>query len=160
MPSFQFDAANHVAVEAPKREPLPKGMYQVVIVESQIKNNLAGTGEYISLKLQVVDGEHSGRWIWDNLNVRNASKTAEEIAQRQLQLVCLACGVTKLNQTEELHDIPILAEVDIDRKDPTRNRVNGYAALSAGKTSTAAPKASASAAPMSSKPTARPWEKR
>lgn len=160
MPSFQFDAANHVAADLPKREPLPKGMYQVMVVESQIKANQAGTGEYISLKLQVIDGEHSGRWIWDNLNVRNASKTAEEIAQRQLQLACLACGITQLNATEQLHDVPMLAEIDIDRKDPTRNRVLGYASLSAGHSSTVAPSAQARPAPTSSKPAARPWEKR
>jgi len=159
MPSFQFDAASHVAPQGPSREPLPRGMYQVIVMGSDLKPTQAGTGHYIELTLQVIDGEHSGRRIWDRLNVSNPNKTAEDIAKRQLQLLCLAAGVTTLTDTEQLHDIPVLAEIDLDRKDPSRNRVMGYASVSAGKPLPQAARPAPAPTPAA-KPAARPWEKR
>lgn len=164
MPSFQFNAETHVAAARPERGPLPRGMYQVIVMASDLKPTQAGTGQYIELTLQVVDGEHAGRRLWDRLNVSNPNKTAEDIAKRQLQELCLAAGVTNLTDTEQLHDIPVLAEVDIDRKEPDRNRVTGYAAISAGAPAPA-PKSTQAARPAtaptpSSKPAARPWERK
>jgi len=159
MPQFNFDAATHVAAPAPERAPLPKGMYEVAVISSDLKTTQAGTGQYIELTLQVIDGPHGGRRIWDRLNVSNPNKTAEDIAKRQLQMLCLAAGVTNLTDTEQLHDRPVLAELDLDRKDPTRNRVMGYASLS---TKQASRPSSAPSLPPGQKPgaAARPWEKK
>ena len=96
MPSFQFNAESHVAAARPERGPLPRGMYQVIVMASDLKPTQAGTGQYIELTLQIVDGEHAGRRLWDRLNVSNPNKTAEDIAKRQLQELCLATGVTNL----------------------------------------------------------------
>jgi len=159
MPSFQFDAATHVAPASPDRAPLPRGMYQVIVMSSDIKTTQAGTGQYIELTLQVIDGEHSGRRVWDRLNVSNPNKTAEDIAKRQLQELCLAAGVKNMTETEQLHDIPVLAEIDLDRKDPGRNRVTGYQSVAdAKKFSQAA--SSAASSPEPARSSGRPWEKR
>jgi len=160
MPSFQFDAATHVAPPAPSREPLPRGMYQVIVIESAIKPTLAGTGEYIELTLQVVDGEFAGRRVWDRLNVNNPNKTAEDIAKRQLQELCLAASVANLTETEQLHDIPVLAEIDLDRKDQSRNRVMGYQAIGGSKPVASQAARPAPASPPNAKPAARPWERK
>ena len=162
MPSFQFDAQNHVAPPAPERSPLPRAFYQVMVIGSDLKPTQAGTGQYVELVLQVVDGDHSGRRVWDRLNVSNPNKTAEDIAKRQLQELCLAAGVTNLTDTEQLHDIPVMAEIDIDRKDPTRNRVMGYAGIAGAspKPSAQAARPGAAASPPAAKPAARPWERR
>lgn len=160
MPSFQFDAATHVAPPGPSREPLPRGMYPVIVIESAIKPTLAGTGEYIELTLQVVDGEFAGRRVWDRLNVSNPNKTAEDIAKRQLQELCLAAGVSSLNETEQLHDIPVLAEIDLDRKDQSRNRVMGYQAVGGSKPVASQAARPAPASPPTAKPAARPWERK
>jgi hypothetical protein len=159
MPSFQFDAVSHVAAPAPSREPLPRGMYQVIVIESAIKPTQAGTGEFIELTLQVVDGEFAGRRVWDRLNVSNPNKTAEDIAKRQLQELCLAVGVSTLNETEQLHDVPVLAEIDLDRKDQSRNRVMGYQAVGGAKP-IASQAARPASAPPTAKPAARPWERK
>lgn len=155
MPSFNFDAANHVAAQSPARGPLPRGMYEVMVIGSDLKTTQAGTGEFIELTLQVVSGEHAGRRLWDRLNVSNPNKQAEDIARRQLQSLCLACNVNNMTNTEQLHDIPVLAEIDLDRKDPTRNRVMGYATTSSAQA--ARPSATN---PPPSKSAARPWERK
>jgi hypothetical protein len=135
-------------------------MYQVIVIESAIKPTLAGTGEYIELTLQVVDGEFAGRRVWDRLNVNNPNKTAEDIAKRQLQELCLAASVANLTETEQLHDIPVLAEIDLDRKDQSRNRVMGYQAIGGSKPVASQAARPATASPPNAKPAARPWERK
>jgi hypothetical protein len=88
--------------------------------------------------------------LWDRLNISNPSKKAEEIAKEQLDRLCAAVGLThKMQQTEQLHDIPILVSVDIDRKDETRNRIEGYSKLGGGTSSKPAPSVAAK----------KPWER-
>lgn len=154
MPQFQFDASEVAPQSSKSYEPLPRGMYQGIVIESSIKPTKAGTGEYIELVIQVTDGVHSGRRLWERLNVSNPNKTAEDIARAQLASLCQAVGVTKLSNTEQLHDIPFALEVDVDRKDPTRNRIMGYGSvqLSAQTRPAAAPAAAAGGA--------KPWAKR
>lgn len=126
MPVFDFDVSTY---EAPKRtsfEPLPPGDYNAMITDSQMKITKAGTGEYLELTVQIIDGAHSGRRLWERLNVVNANKVAEEIARSQLNGIKLACNIDKLESSEQLHDIPFVVSLDIDRRDPTRNKVMGY----------------------------------
>lgn len=148
MPTFQFDATEFAPTQSKSFEPLERGMYTGMVIDSTIKQTKAGTGEYIELVIQVVDGPQSGRRLWERLNVSNPNKTAEDIARSQLALLCQAVGVQKLTATEQLHDVPFVMEVDIDRKDPTRNRIMGYSpASNAPSAPVAAAPAAASATP-------------
>ena len=129
MPVFDFDVSTY---EAPKRtsfEPLPPGDYNAMITDSQMKATKAGTGEYLELTMQIIDGAHSGRRIWERLNVVNASKVAEEIARSQLNGIKAACNIEKRESSEQLHDIPFVLSLDIDRREPTRNKVMGYTSV-------------------------------
>lgn len=153
MPQFSFDA-NEFAPQPKSFEPLPAGMYTGMVIESAIKPTKAGTGEYIELVIQIVDGEHSGRRLWERLNVSNPNKTAEDIAKAALAELCYAVNVQRLTATEQLHDVPFALSVEIDRKDPSRNRVMGYKQAS----SAAAPRQAAPAAPAGQK-ASRPWAK-
>jgi len=129
MPVFDFDVSTY---EAPKRtsfEPLPPGDYNAMISNSEMKTTKAGTGEYLELTIQIIDGAHSGRRIWERLNVVNANKVAEEIARSQLNGIKAACNIDKLESSEQLHDIPFVLSLDIDRREPTRNKVMGYTSV-------------------------------
>lgn len=158
MAQFNFDATSYTPAAAgasATRAPLPKGDYPAIIIESEIKTTKAGDGQYIELAMQVIDGEYSGRRIWDRLNVSNPNKQAEEIAKAALQSLCVALSIKVLNDTSELHDKPFLLALDIDRKDPTRNRVMAYLPpLTAGAAAMAASRSSAAPAPAK-----KPWEK-
>ncbi len=157
MPEFSFELEEGFAPSPAKSyEPLERGDYQCIVIETGIKTTKAGTGEYIEVVLQVVDGEHSGRRLWDRLNVSNPNKQAEEIARRQLTGLCQAVGMdmgSKLANTEQLHDIPMSVAVDIDRKDPTRNRIIAYNSIGG---SAAAPAADEATPASNNK---KPWEK-
>lgn len=126
MASIQFDA-NNVA-PADTYDCLPKGKYLCMAVASQIKPTKSGTGDYLEITFEVLDGQGKGRKIWERLNIRNSNKKAEEISQRQLSSLCRAVGVMNLQDTDQLHNIPVMLEVDIEQRegyDP-QNRVKGY----------------------------------
>lgn len=148
MPTFAFDVTEFEPQQQSKSyDPLERGMYKGIVIDSSIKETKAGTGEYIELVIQVIDGIHSGRRLWERLNVSNPNKTAEDIARSQLAMLCQAVGVTKLTETEQLHDKPFLMQVDVDRKDPSRNRIMGYQADSAAVATPPPPKAATGARP-------------
>lgn len=73
-------------------EPLPAGDYVAQIVYSETKETSKG-GTMLVLQYEIIDGPHSGRKVYDNLNIINASKKAEAIAHGMLKNVCLACGL-------------------------------------------------------------------
>jgi len=151
MAKVHFDISTY---EAPKSDydPLPKGEYMAMVTESQMKVTKAGTGEYLALTMQIIEGKYADRKIWENLNLHNPNEVAEKIARANLKAIAEACGFAELDDTDQLNDIPFILVLDIDRKDPTRNRVMGYKRAGAG----AAPSASSTASAAS----AKPWERK
>ena len=145
MATFNFNAS---AIEpaAPRAyQPLPAGSYEMMVTASDVKATKTGTGHYVELEMQVTDGEHSGRRHWERLNIDNPNKQAEEIAKKALAALCLAIGRPDIKDTDELLDTPFTAVVEIDRKDPSRNRIVGYE--------------STQAAPAPTKPATAPGKK-
>lgn len=127
MPIIDFDIESCEPSKPRNFDPLPQGRYFVIITDSQMKATKAGTGEYLELTLLVLDGQHAGRKLWERLNVKNTSKVAEEIARGQLNAIKEACGLHgKLQDTDQLHNTPFEVQLEIDRRDPTRNKVVGY----------------------------------
>jgi len=125
----------------------------MMIVKSDVKATQAGTGHYIELEMHVLGGEHSGRRLWERLNIDNPNKTAQDIAQAALAALCHAVNVPDMSETEQLHDIPFVAHIEIDKKEPTRNRVMGYVGTTGVK-----PKAAPVAKPAAAAPaTKKPW---
>lgn len=157
MATFNFNAA---AVEpmAPRSfAPLPNGEYEMIITKSDVKPTKAGTGQYLELEMQVVSGEHSGRRHWERLNVSNPNKQAEDIAKAALASLCMAVGVTDIADTADLHDIPFVAAVEIDRKEPDRNRIVGYSSAEAAPAPAAKPAPAARPAAAAATGGKKPW---
>ena len=158
MATFNFNANTVEPMQPRTYGPLPAGSYDMIIVKSDVKPTKAGTGHYLELEMQVIAGEHSGRRHWERLNVDNPNKQAEEIAKEALAALCFAVGVTDMEDTVQLHDIPFVAHMEIDRKEPDRNRITGYATAGAAKPAAApAPRPAAPAAAAA--PGRKPWEK-
>ena len=70
--------------------------------------------------LDILDGPHKGRKIFDQLNLVNPNPTTVEIAQRTLSAICHATGKMQVSDSEELHLIPMSIQVTV--KPPK----NGY----------------------------------
>jgi Protein of unknown function (DUF669) len=140
-----FDASG-VEPNAP-REALPPGNYKVQILQSEMRVTKAGTGQLLWLDLEVLEGPHQGRHVYDQLNLINPSPMAEEIAQRTLSAICHAIGQLQVSDSEELHFLPMMVKVAVTREG--YNEVKGYRPVQTAATGASTPAANA---PLPSRP--------
>lgn len=147
--------------------PVPPGEYKVQITASEFVENSAKTGHMLKLELEIVDGDQAGRKLYDRLNLDNPNAQAVEIAQRTLSAICHAVGKLAVQDSEELHMLPMIAVVKVDpprtangRDYGPSNSIKTYKAAGS-----AAPAASGGFKPQASKPAAAagggsaPWKR-
>ena len=146
-------------------ELLPAGKYRAQIVESEMRATRNGMGQFLWLMLDILDGPHKGRKIFDQLNLVNPNPTTVEIAQRTLSAICHATGKMHVSDSEDLHLIPMTIQVTV--KPPK----NGYGESNAirymvPEQSAATPQAekpapvATAAAAAPAKMTSAPWNKK
>jgi hypothetical protein len=92
---------------------LPPGKYPAQIVNSEMRVTKDGMGQYLWLELDVLEGPCRGRKLFDRLNLVNANPQTVEIAQRTLSAICHATGRLQVQDSEELHLIPLIADVQV-----------------------------------------------
>ena len=110
-------------------EPIPAGKYLAVIIESEMKPNKAGTGSYLQLTFEIIEGDYKGRLLWARLNLDNPNPTAVRIAKGELAAICRAVGVLTPNDSIELHNLPLTIHVRCRKRQDTDeivNEVKGY----------------------------------
>ena len=144
-------------------DPIPAGWYSVMIVASEMKPTKNGSGEYLQLRLDIIDGEYEGRVLFDRLNLRNQNQTAVEIAQRQLSAICRAVGVMQPQDSSDLHDRPLRVKVSIrpaGNGHDASNEIRGYSPIegSEKQPAQAARTAPAAAAPAAKPAGKKPWQ--
>jgi len=144
---FDFDPAKRQPRERKEFELLPPDTYTAVITDSELKDTKAGTGNYIELSFQIIDGPHTRRMLWTRFNMKNPNPKAVEIGRDQFAAVAHAVGVPNVKATEELHNIPLKIRVDTQvRKDTLKeeNRIFSYESMAgSGETGGAVPKEAA-----------------
>ena len=115
------------AAAAPENDfsPVPQGVYKVMFSDVFLKDTQKG-GTMVNLKMQIVEGKYSNRFIFDRLNIIcSGSEVAEAIAHKNLASICEQLGF----DPEELTDEAVLQEkltmgvisVDIKIEDNTYN---------------------------------------
>lgn len=98
--------------------PIPPGEYLVHVVDSDMVENSRKDGHFIKLDLEVLEGEHAGRKLIERLNIDNPNQQAVDIAQRSLNAICVAVGKMSISDTNELHNVPMIAVVKVDPAKP------------------------------------------
>ncbi len=140
-------------------DPIPAGWYQAIINASEIKPTRDGYGEYLSLTLQVIEGQYANRLVFARLNLKNANDKAVDIARKDLAAICRAVGVMSPQSSEELHDKPLMIKVKVRPASgdyEASNDIGGYKAVE-GANLTPAPKTQTPVTP--SAPAKKPWQK-
>lgn len=137
MAQIAFNAAN-VAPAVPLT-PLPDGWFPAIITESDIKPTSTGTGQRMPLTFTICEGHpYAKRKVFDGLNIVNDNPVAQQIAQEQLSAICHATGVINLQDTQQLHGIPLLIKLATTaRREDTvtgkvyepKNEIKGYAKI-------------------------------
>jgi hypothetical protein len=110
-------------------DPVPAGKYLAVITESEMKPTKSGSGNYLQLTFEILDGPHKGRLLWARLNLDNPNATAVAIARAELSAICRAVGVLAPKDSVELHNLPLVIHVKCKKRDDTgelTNEVKGY----------------------------------
>lgn len=112
-----FDASQ-VAPATPY-EPLPAGDYLAIIVESAMETSKDGGSEFLKLKLEVIDGPCKGRILFDRILRKHANRKAVEIGSARLSSLCHAVNVLRPNDSQQLHNLPVLASVKCAKRKDT-----------------------------------------
>lgn len=95
---------------------IPPGIYNVVIVESDVRDNKKGTGKILTLKYQITDGQQVGNTLTDNLNIQNQSEVSQKIGLSHLKHICDAIGfVGVLKDSNQLHGKPLAVKVVVEQ---------------------------------------------
>lgn len=105
-------------------EALPAGWYNGRIIASDVTPTKANDGAFLKLEIEILDGEHKGRKVFDRLNMwsgidmktgaEDPSKAqTREIAHRQLSAYCHATGVFILQDSNQLHGFPVKIKLSV-----------------------------------------------
>jgi hypothetical protein len=95
-----------------------------------MKANKAGTGQYLQLTFEILEGSCKGRRLWARLNLDNPNAMAVQIARAELSAICRAVGVLAPNDSVDLHNLPLVINVKCRKRDDTgeiTNEIKAYA---------------------------------
>lgn len=135
-------------------EPLPAGEYVARIVESEMKPTSSGTGHYLQLVFQIMSPGYDTRKVFNNLNLDNPNPKAVDIANRELGAICKAVGKPVIQDSVELHGLPMTIKLKVSpatEKYAASNSITAYSAANG-----AAPMSTAPAAAVPSNPALQP----
>lgn len=149
----QFDA--RAVPPSVAQEVIPAGWYTARIEESEWAETAAKNGWMLKFKLVIIGGEHADVVLFDRLNMQNPNAMAMEIAQRTLSAICHATKVFQLDDTAQLHGIPLMVKVSVraagkgaDGNDyAASNEIKGYKEVESGPSASVGPAPAANFAP-------------
>lgn len=153
-----FDATG--VAPAQTFELLPPGSYKAQIVDSELRVTRNGTGKFLWIMLDILEGPYRGRKLFDQLNLVNPNPITVEMAQRTLSSICHAVGQLQVTDSEQLHLKPMTIAVSIEPAKNgygERNRIR-YLVPKSEEASAAQP---ATPAPLSTpRPLSAPWARK
>ncbi len=112
MAQLNFNARD-IEPASGQMDPIPAGWYNAAIEESELKPTKAGDNHYLELRFSVLDGQYVNRKVYARLNIHNNNPMAQEIAYKELSAVCHAVGVMDLEDSAQLHNLPMKVRVKL-----------------------------------------------
>ncbi len=104
--------------------PIPTADYNITVINSGLKRNKKSEeansdkfGLLLNFEIEVLDGEYKGKRLFDHLNINHPNPTANEISQKTLASMCRACNKVTIEDSNELHGIPMIASVVVTEGD-------------------------------------------
>jgi hypothetical protein len=133
MVALNFDANNYEPTMS--YDALPAGDYKVAVTSTALSSQ--GTG--INVGFDIVEGEHTGRKIFQWLGLMHTKPSLVELGQQNLSSICRAVNKMTVSDTDELLGAQLIVKVKIQKKDPTRNEVIGHSPIPGFEAATPAP---------------------
>ncbi|NBC11063.1 MAG: AAA family ATPase, partial [Planctomycetes bacterium] len=107
---------------ATRQDLIPAGHYDAKIAASQMV--AAADGNRLDLHFEIVGGAHDGCIVVKGLHLHSRNANTRWRDRRDLSNICRAVGVMTPHDSSELHNIPMLIEVGVDKR---RNTILSYA---------------------------------
>jgi hypothetical protein len=165
-----FDASTVDIEESQRHQLLPAGDYLCLIEDTQMGPTKNGDGEKIVVSLVVLTGSYEGAKIFETLNVVNKSPIAVKKAFEALAKICVAAGKPVIQDTQELHNLRVIATVEVEKGKGTyvgsdgvtrpsgdQNKIKSY--RSPNGTAPAAPHAAPAVSQPATSGKPLPWKK-
>jgi hypothetical protein len=73
---------------------LPPGKYNADLISAEVVSLKSGRGQAVAIRWAIYDGEHEGRWLFDQIIIQHDSPEAMKFGRRKFKDVCIACGIT------------------------------------------------------------------
>ena len=127
-------------------EAIPAGWYNVIVDQSEMKPAKAEGNWYLEVRLNILDGQYTGRKLFARMNLRNQNPKAQEIAYRELAGLCQAVGRMQVGDSAELHNQPLKVKIKVRAAQgeyEAANEVQVYANINAQTGPAAGPAAAA-----------------
>jgi len=105
-------------------DPIPAAKYLAVITKSEFKPTKNNSGNYLELTFQVIEGQYKNRLLWARLNLDHPNETTAKISRGQLSAICKAVGVLTPKDSAELHNLPLIINVKVKKRNDTGELVN------------------------------------
>lgn len=113
MAMLNFNAAN-VAPDTGIADPVPAGWYIATVTESDIKPTSNGAGARLAVTLTIQEPvKYAGRKVFTGFNIKNDNPVAQDIAFKQLSALAHAVGVLQVEDSQQLHGIPLKVRVKV-----------------------------------------------
>ena len=147
-------AADEQEPLAPRGAWVP-GKHLVTIEGADVKPTKAGDGEYVELQFRAMDGGNAERLHYERYNISNANPEAERIAKAAFASLCLAVGLPKLTDTDQLIGRQCVIETGTRKRKDTGEDQTSIRGYYEAQRSTGAPPAKPAATGG-----AMPWQKK
>ena len=85
-------------------------------VSLDVKNIEESRTFYETLGFEVIDGQYKGRKLWDRLVLQHPNSETVRIARGTLSAICRAVKVMTPKDSVELHNLPLIISVGIDKR--------------------------------------------
>ena len=117
------------------------GNYPAMIHRSEMKDTKAKKegrariGSYLELRFRILSGKFKNRVVFARLNLVNENPVAVELANKELATICEAAGKVVIEDSQELHGIPMTISVTktpATANSPERNEIKGYHRIKVG----------------------------
>ena len=100
------------------QKPFEPGEYTLSMVKSEMIESKKNPGNwYLECEFEI---EGSPRRVWERYNLVNSNSTAQEIAWRDWNSVCHACGKLGVQDSSEIHGIPFRGRIGFEKGDENK----------------------------------------
>ncbi len=125
---FDFKSFNVEDEKYAQDSLVPEGKYTAIITEAIETPTNNGLGRYLKCKYQIVDGQFSGRVVFDNLHLQNKNQKAVEIAESKLANIFKSINVLHPQSEQDMLNKPMLITVKIKKSEgyEDQNIVGSY----------------------------------